>query len=512
VITGRGAARAGRLAIASLLLALAAAPTAGAGTGPLARGVSDARLLLSPAPVVRRAAMARAASAGASVVRLSVGWRSMVDPAAPGPAEPRDPASPSYDFGRLDAAVRDAVDLGLEPLVMVTGAPAWAEAPDRWEYAWPGTWAPRPAALGDFAAALARRYSGAWRGLPRVRLWQAWNEPNLPRYLQPQWVARRGRWEPYAPRHYRAMLDAFERSVRSVQPDAVVASAGTGPIGEPRDGEGRMSPLRFWASLLCVAPDPPHRRLGCSTPRFDVAAHHPLSVGDPDRPAAARHDIAIADLAKLRRVLAAAGVAPRLWATELNWDAGRSGVPAGRQARYVARGLRLLAREGVDLAVWHFLADPPPGPHAHPAGLWEDPAGLRPRRFLAAFALPLTARRADARRVEVWAGADGPMALERRTADGWRRVATIPGGRATVALRGRARLRARAAGRVSPSVTVGVRTRAEPPRRAFALRGPARRGAVPSPQPPPVSPGPPVGGPDAPPSPLGPVAPGRDRG
>ena len=475
---------------------------------------------------MRRAALTRAKVAGASVVRLSVGWRAIVDPAPPPSFDATDPADRSYDFSRLDAAVEDAVAHGLEPLVMVTSAPDWAEAPDRWEYAHKGTWAPRPAALADLAVALGRRYSGAWPAsgapLPRVRLWQAWNEPNLPRYLQPQWVARRGRWIPYAPQRYRAMLAAFERGMRSVQPDATVATAGTAPVGEPRDGQGRMSPIRFWASMLCVAPDPPHRRLPCrgGSPRFDVAAHHPLSVGDPDRPAALRHDVAIADLGKLRRVLAAAGLAPRLWITELNWDAGRRGVPAGRQARYVARGLRLLDAAGADLTVWHLLADPAPAPHAHPAGLWQDSSGLRPRRFLAAFALPFSVRRVDRRRVEVWAAGRGSVAIERRIAGRWRRIGVLSTrrgtGRTFLRVRGNARLRARASGRLSPEMTVrsDVPQRVTVPRLRWPtrdVRGGSATRAFESPDPPAVSPAPPVGGDDAPPSPLEPVEPGRDR-
>jgi hypothetical protein len=448
---------------------LATAATAAVPAGPApVRGVSDARLLLSPDPAVRRAAMRRAAASGARVVRLAVKWRALVDPAPPADFDAEDPADPSYDFGLIDGAVRDAVAEGLDPLLSVVAAPAWAEAPDRWEFATPGTWAPQPAAFGRFATALARRYDGTFAGLPRVRRFQAWNEPNLPRYLSPQWVARDGRWVPYAPGRYRELLAAFTAAVHAVHADNVVATAGTAPIGEPRDGQGRMTPVRFWAALLCVTPDLPHRRLPCASPvpAFDAAAHHPLSVGDPDRPAAQAHDVAIADLGKLTALLRAARLprTPRLWITELNWDAGRAGVPAGRQARYVARGLERLALAGAELVVWQFLADPPrTGPRAHPAGLWADAAGLRPRRFLAAFAFPATARRVSERSVEVWVlpPADARRVVVERRRDGrWvvvRRATVRPGAPVRVRVRaaGAARLRVRAGARVSPSAAVG---------------------------------------------------------
>src|SRR5204863_1426434 len=141
----------------------------------------------------------------------------------------------------LDVALRAAKAAGLDPLLVPFVAPDRAEAPGRWRYATAGTWAPRPEALGDFATALARRYSGAFadpllRGaaLPAVRRWQAWNEPNLPQFLQPQWIAAKGRWKAYSPLRYRAMLNAFSAGIHAVQPTAAVATAGTAPLGEQR--------------------------------------------------------------------------------------------------------------------------------------------------------------------------------------------------------------------------------------------------------------------------------------
>ena len=103
---------------------------------------------------------------------------------------------------------------------MVSHAPAFAEAPHRWPYAYPGSWAPSPTALEEFAAALARRYDGCFpdpltpgHALPRVRLFQAWNEPNLARYLEPQWVAEDGRWSAFSPLLYRQLLNGFYTGV-----------------------------------------------------------------------------------------------------------------------------------------------------------------------------------------------------------------------------------------------------------------------------------------------------------
>ena len=211
--------------------------------GGLVRGVSDGKLFQNGDAAGREAAFTLARAAGAGVARISADWRSVAPVVVPPGFTPRDPASPGYDFSHLDAAVRGAAAVGLAPLLVVSHAPAFAEAPDRWPYAYPGSWAPDPAALEAFAAALATRYDGSYpdpaergRALPRVRLWQAWNEPNLARYLEPQWVAWGERWSAFSPLLYRQLLDGFYRGVKSVAPGDVVAAAGVAPERRPRRG------------------------------------------------------------------------------------------------------------------------------------------------------------------------------------------------------------------------------------------------------------------------------------
>jgi hypothetical protein len=258
-------------------------------------------------------------------------------------------------------------------------------------------------------------------------------------------------------------------------------------------------------------------------PDFDVAAHHPLSVGDPDRPARLAHDVAIADLWKLRGLLRAARPRwrQRLWVTELNWDADtgarrRGGVPAARQARYVARGLQRLALEGVEVVAWHLLADAPGSPHT--AGLYADAAGRHPRRFARAFRFPFTARWVTRTHAEVWGlaptGRVRSVVVEQRRGDAWRRIRRVRVRRgainAVVAVRRAGWLRLRAGARTSAPWRLAPRLEAPTPVAARAAEA-SRARRVASPDPPPVSPAPPVGGPDSPPSPLQPVVPGRRR-
>jgi hypothetical protein len=468
--------------------------------GGLERGVSDGTLLLSTNQSVRALAVRRIRAAGAAVVRIPVDWRDCVIADPPTGFDARDPASLAYRFALVDAAVISAYGAGLRPLLVISHAPAFAEAPGRWRYAYPGSWAPNPTALREFAAALARRYDGSFPDaaapggvLPRVSLFQAWNEPNLARYLEPQWIAEGGSWSAFSPLLYRQMLNAFYAGVKSVLPSDVVVAAGLAPDGDLA-GEGRMAPITFLQRMLCLgaSPDGRVRRSGCSEPpRFDVLAFHPLSIGNPDRPASSSLDVSISDAAKVTQLL---GEAERLrtalpaggkpvWVTELNWESApqaRGGVPVGLQAQWVSRALHRLWVAGVSLVTWQFLVDPFPGVHVstptggiaeyrRPAGLYSAGVGgnlerATPKAFLRGFALPFDALRVYARRVRVWALLTRPRqaALLQRLGRGgvWRTVRRLRADghgvlNVLVSISGSARLRVSSGSRISGSALVG---------------------------------------------------------
>jgi hypothetical protein len=482
--------------------------------GGLARGVSDGVLLLSENSAERALADERIRAAGADVARIPVDWREIVAAVPPSGFQPRDPASPAYHFALLDAAVRSAVAAGLQPLLVVSHAPAFAEAPHRWPYAYPGSWAPDPGALEAFAAALATRYDGSFIAasqgggaaggeaagapLPRVRLLQAWNEPNLSRYLEPQWVVSHGRWSAFSPLLYRQLLNGFYAGVKSVVPSDTVVAAGIAPEGEPT-GQGVMSPVPFLERMLCLGGL--DDSAGCvDRPHFDVLAFHPLSVYNPDEPAASALDVSIADIAKVTTLLRQAErrhtvlpAAPKpLWVTELNWDStaapangsaasgdsssrgAKGGVPNRLQAAWISRALHRLWVAGVGLVDWQFLIDPYPGvPLAGPTGrviYYPRPAGLyyagisgghadlalaRAKPFLQGFELPFDPLRVNRRQVRVWAllmHPYQPVALQGQRSSGrWRTIAHLRGNRygvlnALAPITGRLRLRLLAQG------------------------------------------------------------------
>jgi hypothetical protein len=461
------------------------------------RGVSEGALLLDEDPQARALALTRVRDTGASTVRIPVDWRDFVDADPPMGFDARDPSSPSYRFASLDAAVESAVAAGLTPLLVVSHAPAFVEAPHRWPYAFPGSWAPNPVALEEFAAALAQRYDGSYpdplapgRKLPRVRLLQAWNEPNLARYLEPQWVVEGGRWSAFSPLLYRQLLNAFYNGVKSVQPADVVVAAGVAPDGDPA-GVGRMAPITFLRDTLCLAP----ATAGCGDPpHFDVLAFHPLSVDDPDLQAPSSLDVSIADAVKVTGLLAEAerrhtalpaGDKP-VWVTELNWESSPpapGGVPTRLQAQWISRALHRLWIAGVGLVDWQFLVDPYPAVRAgtstgagieyqRPAGLYSpgpggDLASARPKPFLLGFKFPFDPLRIDRRHVRVWAllmRPGQPVVLQRQTRSGgaWRIVARVRAGgdgvlNTLISLTGAARLRLQSGSLISAPAIVPSR-------------------------------------------------------
>ncbi len=481
-------------------------------SGGLTRGISDPTLLTSPEATVRAQTLSRIRATGATVVRIPVEWRYIVSPDPPADFDASDPASPAYDFRAVDAAVRETVAAGLTPLLVVLRAPAFAEAPHRWPYAYPGSWAPNPAAFGEFATALARRYDGSFpdplspgRALPHVKLYQAWNEPNLARYLGPQWIADGRHWNAFSPLLYRQLLNAFYAAVKAVQPSDVVIAAGIAPNGEPA-GVGRMTPLRFLRTMLCLegdaardaCPDPPH---------FDALALHPLSFQSPDDAATSSQDIAISDIAKVTALLTRAQrvhtALPRgpkpIWVTELNWESAPQaphGVPPRLQALWISRALHRLWVAGIALADWQFLIDPYPDLQlatptggavtvSRPAGLYSaapggGPALARPKPFLSGFSFPFDPLRVNRAHVRVWALLTHPrqvILLQRLTAAPasptvtrththtppprvWHTVARLRAARnavlnTLVALRGAAELRVVSGPLTSASTSVG---------------------------------------------------------
>lgn len=270
--------------------------------------------------------------------------------------------------------------------------------------------------------------------LPRVRFWEAWNEPNLPLYLNPQWTRTRAGYLATSPRIYRALLNAVYAGVKRVSARNVVIAGATAPYGESQPGGQRMSPVPFVAALLCLR----GARLQagrCGAPaRFDVFDHHPYAVAGPFQPAVNSGDVSVPDIGKLSRLIRAAQragtLAPRtskpVWVTELAWVSrppDPQGTPLNTQALWLAQSLYELWHEGVSAMYWLQLTDQP-GPSGLDAGLYFENG--RPKPAATALRFPFIVPPQQHHR-SVWgiSPAAGWLVVERRVRGRWLPVKNI---------------------------------------------------------------------------------------
>jgi hypothetical protein len=352
---------------------------------------------------------------------------------------PRDPGDPLYEWDWIDLQVRQATSNGFVPYVYVQTAPAWAQQDTC------GTWGvgpcrPSPSALADFMTATARRYGGGYRGLPRVKYWQIWNEPNLLSYLRPQVDASH---RPLSPDIYRRMVNAAADAIHAVHRDNIVIAGGMSPFGDHPPGD-KVAPLLFMQKVLCLSEGRPkpvcHKQI-----RFDVWGHNPYTSGDPTHHANFPDEISLPDLWKMRVLLDAAARTGILrsrdpvgfWATEFAWDTNPpdpNAVPEELQARWVAEALYRMWSQGVSLVTWFLIRDQAFGQEGpFQAGLYfHGPDGIgsdKPKLALTAFRFPFVAfREPKQNTIMYWGRSEAGRAaviVEQQVSGQWRIVMTM---------------------------------------------------------------------------------------
>lgn len=109
------------LALATLVGSATPDPAAQAGLPlrPLRTAVFEGFLDVGTAPL----AFQRMSLAGATAVRLFVGWGSVAPAVRPANFVATNPSDPAYDWSSTDTLVGDAVAAGLDPIVCVVNAP-----------------------------------------------------------------------------------------------------------------------------------------------------------------------------------------------------------------------------------------------------------------------------------------------------------------------------------------------------------------------------------------------------
>jgi hypothetical protein len=377
-------------------------------TGPLATAlVSDSEFNGGEAP----AALNHARRTGATAAVLTLYWK---DVAPAGPKKPSfdasDPGSDAYDWSKFDTLVKRTVAAKLEPIVIINSAPRWAERSSGGPV---GTNDPDPAELAKFAHAAASRYSGTFNGLPRIRNWQVWNEPNISLYLTPQFNGR----TPVSPANYRAIVNAAADAIHAAAAGNVVIAGGTAPFRDITPSvlavDSDWGPLAFMRNLLCVSKS---LKPTChDTIKFDVWAHHPYTSGGPTHHAILPNDVSLADLPEMREVLSAAlahgtiqsSRSVRFWVTEFSWDSDPpdpQGVPMPLLVRWIPHALYEMWRSGVSLVAWFGIRDHPLTEDFFQSGLYyrgDTLAEDSPKPLLEAFRFPVVAFPRSGR-VYVW--------------------------------------------------------------------------------------------------------------
>jgi hypothetical protein len=417
----------------TVAIALLAGNAGAAAPRPLETAVFDLQLPGSDAAMGYQ----RIKNLGAAKVRMLANWRQIAPSQRPAGFHPADPNDPHYDWSALDQQVTLATAAGLEPLVSIFGAPTWAEH-SKTVGINPGTRRPDAVEYGRFARAAALRYSGAGP-LPRVRYWQAWNEPNLTDYLAPQFVGR----TPFSPGLYRRMVNAFAAGVKAVHANNVVVAGGTSPFRDVRRAvqkvNPRWGPLSFMRELFCLS-----RQLKpkCRTRvRLDVWSHNPYTSGGPTHHALLPDDVSLGDLPEMRRVLQAAyktgmiqsqGL-PRFWVTEFSWDSAPpdpNGLPLRLHARWTAEALYRMWKSGVSLVTWLVLRDQPWGDSRQPVqgGLYFRGNTVqqdRAKPAARAFRFPFVAYK-HGKGLRLWgrtpSSTASKVAVEQRAGRVWRRL------------------------------------------------------------------------------------------
>jgi hypothetical protein len=294
---------------------------------------------------------------GAQVVRVNLYWGGKFRVPRTKPIDGADPADRAYDWRPYDRIVLEAEGAKAEVAFTIFGTPAWANggrAPNR---------PPRdPERLEDFAYAAATRYSGSYERddgtvLPRVRFWIAWNEPNIPLGLVPQWRRVGRRWVIESARAYAEICNAIYEGVHfTLLTGQKVACGVTAPRGNnaPRRKRPSVDPLAFLRAM---------KRAGART--FDAYAHQPYYgsrfEGPSTRPRGP-HAITLGNIDRLVREVTRLYGRKRIWITEYGYETGPPdftfGVSWARQARYLREAFAIARRHPrIDLMLWFLVKD-----------------------------------------------------------------------------------------------------------------------------------------------------------
>ena len=297
-------------------------------------------------------------------VRLNLYWGGTYGVARTRPKNATNPNDPAYNWFLYDRTVNYAAQAGVHVLFSVYGTPSWANGGKGMNVA-----PTRAVDLRNFALAAARRYGGAWPGsdgriLPAVKEWLAWNEPNNPLFLMPQYKKTSTGWVIQSAADYARICNAVYSGIHaSLNAGERVACGGTAPRGnnDPSSMRPSISPLAFLRAA---------KKDGLKT--FDAWAHHPYYAGPTDQPTtkpvtvkgAPATAVTLGNIGDLITLVTQLYGNKRIWITEYGYQTNPPdalfGVSWAKQALYLKQAFAIArANPRVDMMLWFLLKDDP---------------------------------------------------------------------------------------------------------------------------------------------------------
>ena len=370
-----------RIAVLAVLVAALAGLTVSAATAAPAKhaaatsrhllvGINDEADTLYGNPVTGFQALS---ALKAQVLRVNLYWGGTPWAVSRGakPTDPSDPGDPAYDWSLYDRLMRYAATYHIKVVFSILFTPRWANGGKA------RTVAPTNARdLQNFAYAAAMRYDGsyvppAWQQqptlespnqpLPAVTFWTAWNEPNNPVFLTPQYIRSGGKWIVASAASYAKICNAVYAGIHAGGTTGEKVACGvTAPKGNdaPATSRASVDPLSFLEAA---------KKAGMK--KFDVYAHHPYYASPSESPTyvptgkTARRiqlgniNVLLAEISKL--------YGPKhLWITEYGYQTNPPdktfGVSWAKQAAYLTQAYAIARKNPrIDMLLWFLIKDEP---------------------------------------------------------------------------------------------------------------------------------------------------------
>lgn len=224
---------------------------------------------------------------------------------------------------RQDELLEAAREQGISTYHIICGVPQWMSS--RMLEGGSRKWASFPR-LDEWSEAVERAV--AWKRKAGARVWEVWNEPNIPSFWAP---------EP-DPDEYAQLLIATSKAVKKADPDAFVLGCSlAGPTAT-----GREKQLEFVEAIL---------KKGAGEAMDGISIHPYRQPRAPEETDYCGAIQAVSDLtAKYGRRLP-------IWITEVGWPTDPAGSSLVRSARMLVRSYLLAVSKGVQNIAWYDYRD-----------------------------------------------------------------------------------------------------------------------------------------------------------